>query len=358
MAEDIPHILNMNQLLLVRTILNKLIDQVNNNSDAIEGGGGVSASKFNGSDADFHLYSDDDPSRTMSFNLANIPGQASITLYVPGFTGTLALDNVFDDENNGLVPRSPGVSGLFLSSDKTWINPAGAFTDGDKGDIIVSDAGTTWLLDYPSVNVLIAPSWLRITDTPTTLAGYGITDAQPFDADLAAFAAIVAGSDNFLQSKAGAWVGRTIAQVKADLGLAGANSGDQTITLTGDVTGTGTGSFITTLKTSNPNVGSFGSATQGVVLTVNAKGLVTAASIVTITPAFSSITGKPTTLAGYGITDGLTQSSADAAYLKSDGSATCSTCRTPASRAACRRCRSTTSISRPAASSRLMALLA
>ena len=39
----------------------------------------------------------------------------------------------------------------------------------------------------------------------------------------------------------------TISQVKSLLNLAGNNSGDQTITLTGDVTGTGTGSFTTTI---------------------------------------------------------------------------------------------------------------
>lgn len=45
-------------------------------------------------------------------------------------------------------------------------------------------------------------------------------------------------------------------------------------------------------------------ATQVRPFTVDAKGRVTAiGSAVTITPAFSSITGKPTTLAGYGITD-------------------------------------------------------
>lgn len=54
--------------------------------------------------------------------------------------------------------------------------------------------------------------------------------------------------------------------------------------------------------------GSYGSATQVPALTINSKGVVTAASAVTITPAFSSITGKPTTLAGYGITDGVSTS--------------------------------------------------
>jgi hypothetical protein len=39
----------------------------------------------------------------------------------------------------------------------------------------------------------------------------------------------------------------TLATLKTDLGLTGTNSGDQTITLTGDVTGSGTGSFTTAI---------------------------------------------------------------------------------------------------------------
>lgn len=40
---------------------------------------------------------------------------------------------------------------------------------------------------------------------------------------------------------------QTLATLKTDLGLTGTNSGDQTITLTGDVTGSGTGSFAVTV---------------------------------------------------------------------------------------------------------------
>ena len=40
---------------------------------------------------------------------------------------------------------------------------------------------------------------------------------------------------------------QTLATLKTDLGLTGTNSGDQTITLTSDVTGSGTGSFATTI---------------------------------------------------------------------------------------------------------------
>lgn len=73
---------------------------------------------------------------------------------------------------------------------------------------------------------------------------------------------------------------QTLATLKTDLGLTGTNSGDQTITLTGDVTGSGTGSFAATLATVNSNVGSFGSSTLIPVITVNGKGLITAISAV------------------------------------------------------------------------------
>lgn len=68
-------------------------------------------------------------------------------------------------------------------------------------------------------------------------------------------------------------------------------SGNQTITLTGDVTGSGTTGITTALATVNTDVGTFGSATQVGQFTVNGKGLITDAANVTITPAATSITG-------------------------------------------------------------------
>lgn len=53
-----------------------------------------------------------------------------------------------------------------------------------------------------------------------------------------------------------------------------------------------------------PGVASYGSATQTPVFTVDAKGRVNTVTPTTVTPAFASLTAKPTTLAGYGITDG------------------------------------------------------
>jgi|GEM_PF-5258773 len=64
-------------------------------------------------------------------------------------------------------------------------------------------------------------------------------------------------------------------------------SGDWTISNTG----------VATLATVNGNVGTFGSATQCITTTQNAKGLTTAISAATCTPAISSITGLGTGVA-------------------------------------------------------------
>ena len=66
----------------------------------------------------------------------------------------------------------------------------------------------------------------------------------------------------------------------------------QTITLTGDITGTGTGSFATTLANSGVIIGTYKS------VTVDAKGRVTGGT-------------NPTTLTGFGITDAYTKTEVD-----------------------------------------------
>ena len=63
--------------------------------------------------------------------------------------------------------------------------------------------------------------------------------------------------------------------------------------LTGDVTASAD-SNATTLATVNANVGTFGSATAAPSVTVNGKGLVTAVTTNTVTPAVGSITGMGT----------------------------------------------------------------
>lgn len=89
--------------------------------------------------------------------------------------------------------------------------------DGDKGDITVSGSGATWTIDNSAVTL-----------------------AKQAD---------VASSTVFYRKSAGAGAPevQTLSTLKTDLGLTGTNSGDQTITLTSDVTGSGTGTFATTI---------------------------------------------------------------------------------------------------------------
>jgi hypothetical protein len=93
------------------------------------------------------------------------------------------------------------------------------------------------------------------------------------------------------------------------IGVSG-SSASSSISVTGsDITMSGTtGADITnaTLTPTGVNAGTYNnSSTQITPFTIDAKGRITGVgSLITITPSWTSITSKPTTLAGYGITDG------------------------------------------------------
>lgn len=80
--------------------------------------------------------------------------------------------------------------------------------------------------------------------------------------------------------------------------VAAGGGGGGITALTGDGTASGTGSVPLTLTTVNSNTGSFGAANTVPVVTVNGKGLITAASAVSVQIAQSQVTNLVSDLAG------------------------------------------------------------
>ena len=113
-----------------------------------------------------------------------------------------------------------------------------------------------------------------------------------------------------------------VSSITGNAGTASALQTARTISLIGDTSGSTSfdGSsdvaIATTLADSGVVAGTYeNSATEITPLVIDAKGRVTSVGTpITITPSFNSITDKPTTLAGYGITDAA-QSSPGSGYI-------------------------------------------
>jgi hypothetical protein len=160
---------------------------------------------------------------------------------------------------NALLPSQTGNAGRYLTTDGT--NVSWAVVTGTVTSVSVTSAnGVSGSVLNPTTTPAISLTLGAIT--PTSVAATGT----------------VTGTN-----------------------LSGTNTGDQTISLTGDVTGSGTGSFATTLSNTGVSANTYGSATQVPQLTVDAKGRITGVTNVTI----SAGTGTVTSVAVTGGTTGF-----------------------------------------------------
>lgn len=178
---------------------------------------------------------------TKTFTFPN----ASDTVAVLGTAQTFTANNIFGNTN--LWAKDIGGSfklnfkpGSTLTADRTL-----TFTTGDADRTVTLNGNTTLSGTNTGDQTITLTSDVTGSGTgsfATTIANSAVTLAKMAD---------MATSSVFYRKTAGTGAPevQTLATLKTDLGLTGTNSGDQTISLTGDVTGSGTGSFAATIGT-------------------------------------------------------------------------------------------------------------
>ena len=163
--------------------------------------------------------------------------------------GSLVVSNSYGNNapTNGIYSTgqiqsavATGTPPLIVASTTAVTNLNTDLLDGQHG---------SYYLDLTNVTgTLPAGRFPALTGAITTTAGSLATTLAASAVGLSNMADVATGSVFYRKSAGtGAPEVQTLATLKTDLGLTGTNSGDQTITLTGNVTGSGTGSFATTI---------------------------------------------------------------------------------------------------------------
>jgi len=284
----------------------------------------------------------------LNVNLTALAGVGTAGILIKTGSGTATSRSI--QAGTGItVSNGDGVSGdptITLSNTAVTIGTYGNATSAPV--IAINQQGQI----TSAGNIVITPAWSSVTSTPTTLAGYGITDAVPDTRTVTGTKSLSGGgalntnitlelTNDLLTPGNGKYYGTDNVGTRGWFTLSGGGSVSSVgLTMPADFVVTGspittTGTFGITYNTQSqrkvfigPTSGadatptfrllvagdlpstavtasSYGSATASPTFTVDAQGRLTAAADVTITPSFSSITSKPTTLAGYGITDGV-----------------------------------------------------
>ena len=244
---------------------------------------------------------------------------------------TSTISNILILDPSGSTLQVAGTTALIVPAGTSAQRPstvAGALRFDTSNNQLEYFDGTTWQTGLSANSAL---SWSNVTGTPTTLAGYGITNAMQ---NFGSATGISAGLASALPTASGGNAGQfyyatdtnatyysngstwalneaaitgdisrpagsqtaTLATVNSNVGTfavqtvngKGLVTAASALSATGDATGTSIGANLAlTLATVNTNVGTFGSTTTIPVITVNAKGLVTAVTTASISGAIT-----------------------------------------------------------------------
>jgi hypothetical protein len=233
-------------------------------------------------------------------NTLNVAGASATLNY--GFTGSpteniaISVERgdssnvhiVWDEEINKWMLTNDGsafdvistINGVETLGNKTLHAPT--FSGTVSGNLSISgNYGGTWQGNA----IGVAYGGTGATDAATARQNLDVeigVDVQAYDADLSSIASISGTSGLLRKTAANTWSLDTNSYL----------TGNESITLSGDATGSGTTAITVTLANSGASAGTYTS------VTVNAKGLVTAGT-------------SPTTLSGYGITDAVSTAQVD-----------------------------------------------